>query len=321
MRIIALLLLAHLFAADREVFTLADGRVITGTYDDKAGQLALDGGLGMVAIKADQIAARAPAKPIETDSARDNAMTPEEKAKAVEGFKEARKQAAADVLDAFADRTDKDAEDLIAKSKAFKDRAKSAAEMFHQRSIAEKDEHSVTEILRDPIILKQTNANNHAILTLLSESDRFAKQALEKQDLARAKRGAAAEMRDGAKDPIQGPGGPQVDSARDAIRRPHGVSGNTPPTQEDQAAQMDKDADAVEARLRKLNADIDTLRVNPTSQMRGVDSPVEWRIGTPEYEAREKRLKQLLNDYNGLFREMTQKRDSAAKLHAGLPVN
>ncbi len=58
-----LLLVALLPGADREQFTLRDGRVLVGTYDDKTQIFTLDGGIGACGVRPEQVAARCPAPP------------------------------------------------------------------------------------------------------------------------------------------------------------------------------------------------------------------------------------------------------------------
>ncbi len=238
--ILILLALSALCAADakplpRETFTLTDGRTITGTYNEEAQKLTLDGGKMSLTIAPDQIKERKPADPLAGSAIADDpaasdgkSMTAEEKAKAVAGFKEGRKQAAADVLDSYADRCDQDALDLIAKAKAWKQKANAGALTFRDRAALEGEPFDVEKILRDPLITRKTHANNNGILSLQSESVRFEKEAKDKQELAKAKRAEAQRMR--GIDPTAKPaatGGPVIPAGPPGM--PPGPGGQMPP--------------------------------------------------------------------------------------------
>ncbi len=178
----------------RETLTLTDGRTITGTYNEEAQKLTLDGGKMSLTITPDQIKERKPADPFAGTALADEpsgldtkSMTAEEKSKAVAGFKEGKRLAALEALDAQASKLDHDAIILRDKAKAFRAKARVAADSYRTRSALEGENYDTEKILKDPLITRTTHANNSAILGLMTDAARFEQEAKDKEALAKAK--------------------------------------------------------------------------------------------------------------------------------------
>ncbi len=146
-------------------------------------------------IAPDQIKERKPADPLAGSALADNpaasdgkSMTAEEKAKAVSGFKEGKRLAALDALDSQADKLDHDAITLHDKAKAFRAKARVAADSYRTRSALEGENYDTEKILRDPLVTRTTHANNNAIIGLMTDAARFEQEAKDKEALAKAKR-------------------------------------------------------------------------------------------------------------------------------------
>ncbi len=195
-----LLLLAVMlsaYAAVQEDFILVDGRTLTGTYNEDTHQLTLRGGKMGLTVLPDEIKERAPAKVVDvlnpdpTTPAATKTMTADEKAAAVAGFKAGQKESARAALIAQADKADKEAGHLLAKAKAWKAKADTAAKSFRDRAALEGESWTVDIILQDRLLTKNTHANNFAILELMADIVRFKKDAADKTASAKAKRAEA----------------------------------------------------------------------------------------------------------------------------------
>ncbi len=173
----------------REDFVLTDGRKLTGIYNEDKQLLTLDGGKMSLTIAPEQIATRKDHDILaDGDVKSAKVMTPEEKAKAVEGYKAGQKEAALNALIVQADRADKESVQLLAKAKAWRDKAKVAAESFRKRALAEGDDWSVEAILRGGLVTQRTHANNGAIVGMMKDALRFEQESGEKKQLAKEKR-------------------------------------------------------------------------------------------------------------------------------------